>query len=86
MSEVESAHAQEHWLRMAANRAVDIALEAPAWGGDTVFQDLLGNAALRMETALADTDETLPKREQVERAVAYLLRAAVMLRRQEAGR
>lgn len=86
MKQIESTHAQEHWLRISASKAVALAVGQYPLGGDTVLQDLIGNAALRMETALANTDETVTPREQIERAAAYLLRAAVILRREETRR
>lgn len=81
---VESTHAQEHWLRMAADRAIKIAAPSAPWGGDTVLVDLISNASGYAASAqLQDNAEMLRR---IEFATAYLLRAAVILRREETRR
>lgn len=78
----ESTHAQEHWLRLSADRSVEMASKMtqgfpPLKGGSRV--DILTMLLDRVNIAL--TPE--PCAESFELAAAYMLRAAVVLRREE---
>lgn len=81
----ESTHAQEHWLRLSANRAVRKALEIP--------RGELDDRSKSTVLELALTDAVRQRRldpdaiaYHLENEAAHLLRAAVILRREEVRR
>lgn len=88
----ESTHAQEHWLRLVANDCIR-GLLTPSRPIDreplVLARDLIGNAEKRSATAL----EYLVHKKDPAQALLYaessisaLLRAAVILRREETRR
>lgn len=82
---IERTHAQRHWLKMAASRAVDIA-DADSAMRPRTADDLI-TAALRSIPSInvikARTNRSHADR--LEEAAAFLLRAAVVLRRERSG-
>lgn len=87
MSQIESTHAQEHWLRMAASAAIERAANCPPMSGEALLELL--DCAQRLAGKARDhafAGSNYIALQHVEAATSSLLRAAVILRREETRR
>lgn len=87
MKHIESTHAQEHWLRLSANAAIERAANCPPMFGDALLEllDCAEMLAGKARTHAVKGSKYVAL-QQVEAATSSLLRAAVILRREESGR
>lgn len=81
---VENTHAQECWLRMAANTAIERAITCPPMCGDALSELLYTAENLTGKARVYARDGSdYVSLQHIEAAASTLLRAAVILRREE---